>query len=128
MIEMIAADGKRVAVASEDEHVQIRPAQRNAAGERQRAAVNVMHAVRLNEIREAARTTDAGDGGDFLVPEFALLDQFEVKGEHGEIAAAGAPRRMVGGHFFFCERLALGIGQRRDRGDVAAANGNVGHR
>ena len=59
---MVAADGKGVAVAAENEHVQVRPGKRNAAGKRQRAAVDVMHAVRLHEIREPAGAADARDG------------------------------------------------------------------
>ena len=112
---MIAADGERVAVAAEHEHVQVGPRQRDAAGKRQRAAVNVVHAVRLHEIREAAGAADAGNGGDLLVPQLALLDQLEVQREHGEIAAAGTPRRMIGGDFLFGQRLALGAGGRRRR-------------
>ena len=72
-----------------------------------------MRAVRLDEIRKAAGAADAGDGGDFLVPELALFDQLEIKREHGEIAAAGAPGRMVGGDFFFGQALAFGVGTAR---------------
>src|SRR5207248_6794983 len=78
VIEMVAADRERVAVAAEDEEVQVGPTQGNAAGERQCAAVNVMHAMGLDEIRKAAGTTDAGDGRDLFVPELALLNQLEV--------------------------------------------------
>jgi hypothetical protein len=103
-------------------HVQVRPAQRNAAGEGQRAAMNVMRAVRLHEIGKAARTTDAGHGGDLLVPELALFDQLEVEREHGEIAATGAPRRVIGGDFFFGQAFAFVCGQvgSEHGGDVCA--------
>src|SRR5207302_8218620 len=84
VIEMIAADGKGVAVAAEYKDMNVGPAQRNAAGEGQGASVNKMHAMRLHEIREAARATDAGHRGDLLVPHFALLDQLEIESEHGE--------------------------------------------
>src|SRR6185437_4248977 len=122
------AYGKRIAVAAEHEHMQVRPAQGNAAGKGQRAAVNVMHAVRLHEIRETARTTNARDGRDLFVPELALLDQFEVKRQHGKITAAGTPGRVVGGDVFFRERLSFGIGQRRDDGNVAVARGDLSYR
>ena len=95
---------------------------RNAAGEGQRAAVDVMRAVGLHEIRKPAGAADAGDGGDLLVPELALLDQLEVKRQHGEIAAAGTPGGMVGGDFLLGQRLAFGgrgHGRRRDGGEVA---------
>ncbi len=114
VVEMVAADGKGVAVAAEDEDMQVRAAEGNAAGEGQGAAMDVMHAVGLDEIRKPAGAADAGDGGDFLVPQLALFDQLEVKREHGEIAAAGAPRRVVGGDFLFGQALAFGSRQRRD--------------
>ncbi len=47
-------------------------------------------------------------GGDLLVPHLALFHQFEIKGQHGKIAAARAPGGMVGRHFLFGQRLALG--------------------
>src|SRR2546425_4882232 len=79
-----------------------------------------MGAMRLHEIRETARTSDAGDGGDLLVPQLALFDQLEVKRQHREVAATGTPRGMIGGEFLFCQPLALGVGERRNRGDVVA--------
>jgi len=123
VVEMISADGKGVAVTAENEHVQVRPRKRNTARERQRATVNIMCAVGLHEIRKTAGAADASDGGDFLVPHLALFDQLEIKGKHGKVAAAGTPRRMVGGDFFFGQALAFL--QRRhdgriDNGDVAS--------
>ena len=100
-----------VAVAAEHEHMQVGPGQRHAAGKRQRAAVDEVGAVSLDEIREPARAADAGDGGDLLVPEAALLDQLEIERQHGEIAAARAPGRVVGGDFLLRQRLAVGVGE-----------------
>ena len=111
VIEVIAADGKRVAIPAEHEHMQIRAAKRNAAGKRQRAAMNIMRAVGLDEIRKPARAANARDGRDLLVPELALFDQLEIKREHGEIAAARAPRRVIGGDFFFGQTFAF-VGSR----------------
>ena len=54
---------------------------------------------------------------DLLVPQLALLDQLEIKREHGEIAAAGTPRRMVGGDFLFRQALALGARRRGRNGN-----------
>src|SRR5437867_4084310 len=88
VIEMIAADGKSVAIAAENEHVQIGSRKGNAAREGERTAMDVMSAVGLHEIRKAARAADTGYGRDFLMPHFALFDQLEIKGEHREIAAA----------------------------------------
>jgi len=75
--------------------------------------MDVMGAVGLNKIRKPTRATDAGDGRNFFMPHFALFDQLEVKREHGEIAAARAPRRMVGGHFLLGQPFALLRGDRR---------------
>ena len=110
--EMIAADGEEVAVAAKHKHVQVGPRKRDAAGEGQRAAMDIVRAVGLHEIREAARTADAGDGGELLLPQLALLDHLEVKRQHGEIAAAGTPGRMVGGDFLLGQRLAVSGGRR----------------
>src|ERR1043166_7701176 len=107
MIEMVSADGERVAVAAEDEYMQIGPAQRDPAGEWQGAAVDVMHTVRLDEIRETARATNARNGGDVFMPKLALFDQLEIKRENGKVAATGAPGGMVGGQLLFAQRLAV---------------------
>ena len=53
VIEMIAADGESVAVTSEQEHVEIRPGETNAGGERNGAAMNEVRAVAIDEIRKA---------------------------------------------------------------------------
>jgi len=39
--------------------------------------MNEMRAVGLHKIREPAGAADAGDGGDFFVPELALFNQLE---------------------------------------------------
>ena len=113
MVEMVAADGKCVAITAENKHMQVRPGKGNARGERQRTSMNVMHAVRLHEIRKPAGAADARDGRDVLVPHFALLNELEVKREHREIAATGTPRRVIGGKLLFRQPLALGTGHRR---------------
>ena len=79
-----------------------------------------MHAVRLHEIRKPAGAADARDGRDILMPHFALLDELEIQREHREIAAAGAPRRMVGGDFLFRQALAF---DSRGRAGAAVATG-----
>jgi hypothetical protein len=69
-------------IAGKDEDVQIGPRQGNAAGKGQGAPMNIMRAVGLDKIGEPAGTTDAGHGDDLLVPQFALLDQFEIEGQN----------------------------------------------
>ena len=43
--------------------------------------------------------------------ELPFLDDFVIGGEHGEVAAAGAPRGVVGGHGFLGEFFAWGLGE-----------------
>ena len=50
---MVAADGEAVAVAAEQEDVQIGPGEADAGGERDGAAVNEMRAVAVDEIGKA---------------------------------------------------------------------------
>ena len=121
--EVITADGEGIAVAAKHEHVQVRSAEGHAGREGQGAAMNVVNAVRLHEIGKAAGAADAGDSRDLLVPDRALFDEFEVKREHREVTATGAPGRVIGGDFFLEERLAGGIGQRGRGGEVARPRG-----
>ena len=72
--------------------------------------MDVVHAMAVHEIRKATGASDAGDGGDLLVPDFALLDQLEVEREDREVTAAGAPRRVIGGEGFFGEFVRSGCG------------------
>src|ERR1039457_3818106 len=127
--EMVAADGKEVAVAPEHEYVQIGPGERNPTGERQRTTVNVVGAVGLHKIREPAGAANAGNGGKLLLPQLPRFDQLEVKREDGEITAAGTPGRMVGGDFLFRQRLAVGAGWKhghigRDGGEFSYGGGH----
>ncbi len=97
MIEMIAANRESVAVTAKNEHMQIGPRERDAAGEGQGTSMDIMCAMSLNEIGEPAGATDAGNGGDFLMPNLALFNQFEVKRQNRKITAARTPGRVVGG-------------------------------
>jgi len=105
--EMVSADGKEVAVPAEHKHMQVRPRQGHATGEGQRAAMNIVRAVTLHEVRKPARAADAGNGGDLFLPEAAFLDQLEVQREHRKITATGAPGRMVRRQLLLGERLPL---------------------
>src|SRR5439155_16397608 len=107
MVQVVAADREGVAIAAEDEDVQIGPGKGDSAGKGQGATVNIMGAVGLNEIRKAAGAANAGDGGDFFVPKLSLFDQFEIKGEHREIPATRTPGRMVGRDVFLGQGLSF---------------------
>src|SRR5450432_1076630 len=98
---MIAADGKTVAVAAEEKNIQVGPRQTDAAGERNSAPVNEVGAVPIDEIRKARGAADAGESNNVLVRNLAFLQHLVIAGEHGEIAAAGTPRRVIGGDGFF---------------------------
>ena len=50
---MVAADRKAVAVAAEQEDVEIGPGETDAAGERDGASVDEMSAVAIDKIRKA---------------------------------------------------------------------------
>ena len=105
VVQMIAANGEAVTVATEDEHMHIRAAQRNARGQRQGATVNEVNAVAVDEIREARGATDASDADDLLMRILQLFQHLVEGGEHGEVTTAGAPRGVVGGEDFLGELL-----------------------
>ena len=105
--EMIAADGKRIAVPTEGEDVQIGSGQGNAGGKGQRAPMKEVNAMRLHKIGKPAGTADSGDADDFLVMQPGLLNELEEHRQNREIAASGTPSRVIRGEFFFGERLAV---------------------
>ena len=80
------------------------------AGGNPRIAVDEVDAVRVDEIREARRAADARDGHDLLMRDLQVFERLVESGEDGEVAAAGAPSRVVGGERFFRE-LFLGGGR-----------------
>src|SRR5207237_9074076 len=76
VIEMVAADGETVAVATEQKDVEIGPGQTDAAGERDGAAVNKMRAMAVDEVRKARRATNPSEGDDLFVIEISFLEDF----------------------------------------------------
>ncbi|MDB6130526.1 MAG: hypothetical protein JWM04_1633, partial [Verrucomicrobiales bacterium] len=107
VVDMVATDGEGIAITAEDENMQVRTAEGNAAGEWQGATVNVVGAMSLHEIRESAGTANAGYSGDIFMPDLALFNQLKVEGKHTEIAATGAPGGVIGGDFLFGKAFAL---------------------
>jgi hypothetical protein len=107
VIDMVAANREAVAVAAEEEDLEVGPGEADAGGERDAAAMDEVGAVAVDEIREARGAADAGEGDDFLVIDLAFLQDLVIAGENGEVAAAGTPRRVIGGNGFFGEFLAL---------------------
>src|ERR1051325_2444551 len=88
--------------AAEQEHMQIGSGQTNAAGERDRAAVNEVRAEAVDEIWKSRRTTDAGKRNNLFVLEIAFLQKLIKRGQHCEIAATGTPRWVISGDRLFC--------------------------
>src|SRR6266850_81604 len=74
MIEMVAADGKTVAVAPEEKNMQVGAGQADAGSKGHSAAVNEVRAVTVDEIGKTRRTTDPSEGDDLFVIELAFLE------------------------------------------------------
>src|SRR5437762_12781928 len=96
--------------------MQVGTREADARSEGQRAAMDVVSAVTVDEIRETRRAADARDRGDVFTRDLLLplLHQLEVQRQHAEIAAARAPRRMVRGHFLLREWRSF-VERRNDR-------------
>ena len=88
--------------------MQIIAAEADPGGKRQGSAVNIVTAVRVDEVGEAGWATDAGERDDFFLRIIKFLENFIKRSEHGEIAAAGAPRGVVGDKDFFSQGRAKG--------------------
>ena len=109
--EVIAADAEAVAIAAGDQHSQIVVGQLHARGDSQRPAMQRVHAVGIDEAGEVGRAADAADGSHIVVGNLQLDERLLNRGEHAEIAAAGAP---VGIDFAFRSRpLPRGLGAAR---------------
>ena len=106
--EVITADGEAIAVTAKHKNMQIIAAEADTGGKRQGAAVNIVTAVRVDEVGEAGGAADAGKRDDFFLRVIKFLENFIKRGEHGEIAAAGAPRGVVGDKDFFSQGRAKG--------------------
>ena len=85
-------------------------AQADARGKRQCAAMDVVAAVRVHEVREPRRAADAGERHDFFLRVVELFEDAVKSRKDGEVATAGAPRGVIGGQRFLGE---LGRGSNR---------------
>ncbi len=91
MDEVAAADAEAVAVAAGDQHGQLVVGQLEARGHRQRAAMQRVHAVGVDEAGEVGGAADAADRGHLVVGDLQLDQRLLHRGEHAEVAATGAP-------------------------------------
>src|SRR5699024_8836584 len=73
--EVIAADGHGVAVAGDHPDGLVLAGGDQSGGDGRRAAVDGVHAVGVEVVREAAGAADAGDEGDVLAFEAELGQQ-----------------------------------------------------
>ena len=103
VIEVIAANGEPVAVAAEDEDLEVGAAQADAGGKWHGTTMDEVSAMGVDEVGEPGRAADTGHRDDIFV---RVIELFEgaVKGrEHREVTATRAPRGMIGGEGFFGE-------------------------
>lgn len=87
------ADGATVAVASDDEDVEIGTARTDAAGDGQRASMKAVEAIRAHVMGQARGTADATDDDGLFGREAAVLAELLQASNDGVVAARRAPAR-----------------------------------
>ncbi|MPM27536.1 hypothetical protein SDC9_74048 [bioreactor metagenome] len=97
MQQVVAADRQRVPVAGDHEHRQVLPGRRDAGGDRRGAAMDRVHAVRVDVVGEPRRAADAGDDHGVLALDAELGHEALEGGEHGVVTAAGTPADLLVG-------------------------------
>ena len=105
--QVVAADRQRVAVAGHDPDRQVGAGGRQAGRDRRRAAVDRVHAVGVEVVREARRAADARDEHDVLASQAERRQEALHGGEDDVVAAAGAPAHLLVG------REVLAVRRRR---------------
>ena len=91
---MVAADAVAVAIATDTDDFQLVIAQFDAGAHRQRTAMQGVHAVGVDEAGQVRRAADAADDHDLVGIEAELEERGLQRGQHGKIAATGAPVGM----------------------------------
>ena len=91
---MVPANSVTVPVAAGANHFQLVVAASYASRNRQRAAVQCMHAVSVHVARQIRRTTDAADDASLMRLQSQLKHRRLQCSQHRKIAAAGAPIGM----------------------------------
>src|SRR5580704_649640 len=108
MNRVIAADGKRIAIAGRNPNFKVRTNCLDASSDRGRAAVNRMKAKRIHVIREAARASDAGNHHEIFTFYPELRKNRLHGGKNRVVSAARAPTNFLVG-------LKVFLGERCDR-------------
>lgn len=91
MDEMVAADGRGVAVAHGHEDVELGAGQLQARGEAEGAAVQGVHGVEVHVAGDAGGAADAGHEADLLLRDAEVVDGVEQAVEDDAVSAARAP-------------------------------------
>ena len=124
--QVVAPDRQRVTVTGHDPHRQVAARGGQAGGDGRRAAVDRVHAVGVEVVREPRGAADARDEDDVLALEPELGQEALHRGQDGVVAAAGAPADLlVGGELLLGlrrrvltqARHAVGAGQRHTEVD-----------
>ena len=95
--QVVAADRQRVAVTGDHEHRQVLARGRDAGRDRRRPAVDRVHAVGVEVVREPRGAPDAGDEDDVLAADAQLGQEPLDRLEHGVVTAPGAPADLLVG-------------------------------
>src|ERR1035437_3767049 len=93
MQQMVAADGRRVAVAGNHNHVQLRPNDLDRLGHRQRPAVERVDRLEVHVGAHAARAADAGDQDRVVLIQAEVVHYGRQLRHDQTDAAARAPDR-----------------------------------
>src|SRR5690349_2559725 len=106
---VIAADGKRVAVAGGHPDFKFRVCDLNSGGDRRRAAMNGVESKRIHVVRKTARAADSRNNDELLAGNSQLGKDSLDRGQNGIISAAGAPADfLVGLKIFFRQNWNCG--------------------
>ncbi len=95
MDEMVAADRQRVSVAGDDPDREILTRQRQTCRDRRRTAVNGVHAIGFQVVREPARAADATDEDNVFAAQPQLGQEVAHRVEDDVVTATGAPADLL---------------------------------
>src|SRR5665213_1738810 len=105
---MVATNRQCVAVAGHHEHREIWTRDRESGSDRWRPAVDRVHAVSLEVVRESRRATDTGDEHDVLASQAQFGQERLHRSQNRVVAAARAPANFLVGLVFLRDLRAVG--------------------
>ena len=91
MDEVVAADGRAVAVTHGDKDIEVRIAKGNPGCGRKGTAVRHVHAVDVQVVINTAKAANPADKGHVVLIHFQFSHDSGNGLEHNAVAAAGAP-------------------------------------